>query len=98
MPCEHCVGGKYPLCEAVQGLMAPSLADMEEYCTSDDPSRCPLYRQYVATHAKVSLEAAAVLTDQRLGNRNGERRFGNQLLDVEEQPTIAVRATQRARH
>lgn len=97
MPCENFVGGKYPLCEAVQGLMAPSLAHMAGYCTSDDPSRFPLAQQYAATHTKVPLDAAVVLTEAAA--RESERRapLWKSTPDVEGQRTIAVRATQRAR-
>jgi hypothetical protein len=61
MPCEYLLGGEYPLCLVVQGLMTPSLAEMQTYCASDHPSQCPLYRQYAAIQGKVPLEAAAML-------------------------------------
>ena len=69
MACEHFLGGKYPLCTVVQGLMTPSLWEMHTYCTSEHSSTCPLYRQYTASQEKVALEAAVSLIGKRAGTR-----------------------------
>jgi hypothetical protein len=63
MACEHFLGGVYPLCLVVHGLMTPALREIRTYCTSDQPSRCPIYQQYAATHDKLPLEAAAALME-----------------------------------
>src|SRR5438105_2321896 len=63
MACEHFLGGVYPLCLVVHGLMTPALREIRTYCTSDQPSRCPIFRQYAATHEKLPLEAAAALME-----------------------------------
>ncbi len=63
MPCEYLVGGKHPLCQAVQGLIAPPLAHMNRYCMGDQASRCPVRQRYAEAYATVPLEAAAVLID-----------------------------------
>lgn len=61
MACEYLLGGNHPLCLLVQGLMSPSLSEMRAYCTSDDPSQCPLHQRHAATQQKVALDAAVVL-------------------------------------
>jgi hypothetical protein len=55
MTCEHLLGGQYPLCTVVQGLMTPSLSEMRTYCAGGHPSNCPLYQQYETTQEKVPL-------------------------------------------
>jgi hypothetical protein len=61
MACEHFLGGTYPLCMVVRGLMIPSLWEIRAYCTSDRPSGCPLYQRYAATQETVPVEAAVRL-------------------------------------
>jgi hypothetical protein len=63
MACEHFLGGVYPLCLVVHGLMTPALREISTYCTSDQPSRCPIYQQHAATKEKLPLEAAAALME-----------------------------------
>ena len=63
MACEYFLGGAYPLCTVVQGLMCPSLWEMRTYCTSDRPSACLLYQQHAASREKVPVETAMVLID-----------------------------------
>jgi hypothetical protein len=67
MACEYLLGGNYPLCLVVQGLLTPSLSEMRTYCASDHWSQCPLYEQHAATHEKVPLDAATVLLDASAG-------------------------------
>ena len=57
MACEHLLGGQYPLCAAVQGLMTPSLSEMRAYCAGGCPFNCPLYQQYETTQEKFPLAA-----------------------------------------
>jgi hypothetical protein len=63
MACKYLLSGTYPLCTVVRGLMVPSLGELRVYCTSDQPSRCPLYQRYEATRAKIPLEIVAALHD-----------------------------------
>jgi hypothetical protein len=67
MACEYLLGGSHPLCLVVQGLMTPSLSEMRAYCTTDYPSRCPLYQQHAATQEDVPLDAAVILLDPTAG-------------------------------
>ena len=68
MACEHFLGGTYPLCTVVQGLMSPSLREMREYCTRDQPSACPLRQRHAASRERIPVETAMVL----IGTENGE--------------------------
>lgn len=61
MACRHLLGGTHPLCLAVQGLMTPSLWELQAYCATTHPSRCPLYQQHAATQEPVPLDAAVML-------------------------------------
>jgi hypothetical protein len=63
MACKYLFNGTYPLCTVVRGLMLPSLGELRVYCTSDQPSCCPLYQRYEATRAKIPLEALAAPED-----------------------------------
>jgi len=67
MACEHLLGGRYPLCLVVQGLMTPSLAEMRAYCTTDHSLRCPVYQQHATTQAKVPLDAAVAELSASVG-------------------------------
>jgi hypothetical protein len=76
MTCEHLLRGKHALYGVVQGLMAPSLFETYSYCTSDDPSRCPLYQRSQRTRERVPLEVAAILieaADSESGRRTALR-------------------------
>ncbi len=61
MACEHFLRGTYPLCTVVQGLMSPSLREMRVYCTSDEPSACPLRQRHAASRERIPVETAMVL-------------------------------------
>jgi len=63
MACKYLFSGTYPLCTVVGGSMVPSLRELRVYCTSDQPSCCPLYQQYEATREEIPLEVVAVLLD-----------------------------------
>ncbi len=61
MACKHFLGGTYPVCTVVQGLMNPSLWEMRTYCTSDQAAACPLYQRHAATQQRVPVERAMAL-------------------------------------
>ncbi len=63
MTCKYLLNGKYALCTAVRGLMVPSLAELQTYCTSGRSCRCHIYLQYETTQAKVPLEAVSLVVD-----------------------------------
>jgi len=82
MTCKYLLHGKYALCGVVQGLMTPSLLETYSYCTSDDPSRCPLYQRYEKTGERVPLEAAAILSEaagRESGRRTALRKSGSRV-------------------
>ncbi len=68
MGCEYLIGETHPLCQAVQGLIAPPLAHLNRYCRSD-VSHCPVRQRYAAARATVPLDAAAVLIDAATARR-----------------------------
>ncbi len=61
MACKHFLGGTYPVCTVVEGLMNPSLWEMRTYCTSNHPAACPLYQHHAATQKSVPVDMAMVL-------------------------------------